>query len=47
MGAAAAGTALAVLVFVASIETKRHTFFQLIGGGLVPLISIAVIGLFF
>ena len=46
-GAAAVGTALAVLVFVASIETKRHTFFQLIGGGLVPLISIAVIGLFF
>lgn len=46
-GAAAAGTVLAVLVFVASIKTKRHTFFQLIGGGLVPLISIVVIGLFF
>lgn len=46
-GAAAAGTVLAVLVFVASMETKRHTFFQLIGGGLVPLISIVVIGLFF
>lgn len=45
--AAAAGTALAVLVFVASMETKRHTFFQLLGGGLVPLISIVVIGLFF
>lgn len=45
--AAAVGTALAVLVFVASMETKRHTFFQLAGGGLVPLISIAVIGLFF
>ncbi len=46
-GAAAAGTVLAVLVFVASIETKRHTFFQLLGGGLVPLISIVVIGQFF
>jgi len=45
-GAAAAGMALAVLVFVASIKTKRHTFFQLIGGGLAPLISIIVIGLF-
>lgn len=45
--AAAASMVLAVLVFVASIETKRHTFFQLIGGGLVPLISIFVIGLFF
>ena len=44
--AAAAGMALAVLVFVASIETKRHTFFQLIGGGLVPLVSIIVIGRF-
>ena len=46
-GAAAAGTALAVLVFVASMKTKRHTFFQLMGGGLVPLISIIVIGRFF
>lgn len=45
--AAVVGTVLAVLVFVASIETKRHTFFQLVGGGLVPLISIIVIGLFF
>lgn len=45
--AAAAGTALAALVFVASMKTKRHTFFQLLGGGLVPLASMAVIGLFF
>lgn len=46
-GAAIAGTVLAVLVFVASIETRRHTFFQLTGGGLVPLISMVMIGLFF
>lgn len=46
-GAAVAGTVLTVLVFAASIETRSHTFFQLIGGGLVPLISIVVIGLFF
>lgn len=42
-GAAAAGLVLSVLVFAASMKTKRHTFFQLIGGGLVPLISIIVI----
>lgn len=46
-GAAAASMVLAVLVFVASMETKRHTFFQLMGGGLVPLISIGAIGRFF
>lgn len=45
--AAVAGMVLAVLVFAASIKTKRHTFFQLVGGGLVPLISIVVIGRFF
>lgn len=45
--AAAVGMALAVLVFVASIETKRHTCVQLIGGGLVPLVSIVIIGLLF
>lgn len=45
--AAVTGMALAVLVFVASIKMKRHTFYQLIGGGIVPLISIVVIGLFF
>lgn len=44
--AAAAGMVLAVLVFVASMETKRHTFFQLLGGGMVPLISIIIIGSF-
>lgn len=42
--AAIVGTILAVLVFVASMKTKRHTLFQLIGGGVVPLISIAAIG---
>lgn len=45
--AATVGTALTVLVFVASMEMKRHTFFQLIGGGLIPLISIIVIEGFF
>lgn len=42
--AAVAGMALTVLVFVASIKTKRHTVYQLIGGGLVPLAGIIVIG---
>lgn len=44
---AVVGTVLAALVFVASIKTKRHTLFQLMGGGVVPLISIAVIRMFF
>lgn len=44
--AAIAGTFLAALVFIASIKTKRHTFFQLIGGGMVPLVSIIIIKLF-
>lgn len=38
---------MAVLVFVASMRTNRHTFSQLIGGGLVPLISMMVIGRIF
>lgn len=45
--AAFVGAALAVLIFIASIKTKRHTLSQLIGGGLVPLISIMIISLIY
>lgn len=44
--AALAGIVVTVLVFVASIKTKRHTFWQLIGGGMSSLIGMAIIELF-
>lgn len=43
---AAVGCILAVFVYIASLQTKRHTLPQLIGGSLVPVVVLLLIRIF-
>ena len=37
------GLFIAVIVYISSIKMKRHTFYQLLGGSLVPIIAILIL----
>lgn len=45
--AAAVGILLSALVFASSLQTKRHTFKQLLGGAAVPIFAVALLGVLF
>lgn len=46
-GAAVVGAAAACLVYLASLKTKRHTGWQLVGGSVIPLVVMGMLTLFF